>query len=127
MNLSNPKTVLYVEDNAVNAYLVQAIFAEHAGIQMFTATSGKMGLELAQKKRPDLILLDLNLPDMDGEEFLTKLRAVEFAAAIPIIVVSADAMEDQRTRFLRLKVADFVTKPFDIAYFERVVERHLRK
>jgi CheY-like chemotaxis protein len=127
VNSSIPKTILYVEDNAVNAYLVQAIFDEHAGIHLLTATSGKMGLELAQKQRPDLILLDLNLPDMDGEEFLTRLRAVETIAAIPIIIVSADAMEDQRTRFLNLKVADYVTKPFDIAHFERVVERQLRK
>lgn len=127
MNPSDPKTILYVEDCAVNAYLVKAIFDEHAGVQLLTATTGNMGLELAKTHRPDLILLDLNLPDMDGEEFLRKLRAVEAIAAIPIVIVSADAMEDQRKRFLNLKVADYVTKPFDIAHFERVVERHLKK
>ena len=79
-NLVNPsdvKTILYVEDNAVNVYLVQAIFDEHAGIHLLTATSGKMGLEFAQKQRPDLILLDLNLPDMDGEEFLALANRID--------------------------------------------------
>jgi two-component system, chemotaxis family, CheB/CheR fusion protein len=127
VNPSNAKTVLYVEDNAVNAYLVQAIFAEHAGVQLMTATSGTAGLDFARKQPPDLILLDLNLPDMDGAEFLSKLRAVEAHAAIPVIIVSADAIDDQRTRALRLKVADYVTKPFDVAHFERIVEQHLKK
>jgi CheY-like chemotaxis protein len=122
---SDAKKVIHLEGNAVNVCLVQAIFAEHAGIQLLTAASGKAGLELAQKHRPDLILLDLNLPDRDGAEFLARLRAVEAIAAVPVVIVSADAMEDQRARFLKLKVADYVTKPFDIAQFERVAERQL--
>lgn len=127
MNPSAAKTILSVEDNAVNAFLVEAIFAEQAGVRLVTARNGEMGLELAQSQRPDLILLDLNLPDMDGEEFLAKLRALEATAAIPVIIVSADALEDQRSRMLHLRVADYVTKPFDVGHFERVVERHLKR
>ena len=125
MPLDAIKTVLYVEDNAVNIYLVQAIFAERTNLRLLTATSGKQGLELAWQERPDLILLDLNLPDMGGEAFLTTLRTIPAVAAIPVVIVSADAMEDQRTHFLGLNVADYVTKPFDIDQFERVVNRHL--
>ena len=127
MPASETKSVLYVEDNAVNIYLVQAIFSERTDFQLLTATNGKTGLEMALAHHPDLILLDLNLPDMDGEEFLTKLRAIDSVAAIPIVIVSADAMEEQRTYFLSLKVADYVTKPFDIDQFERIVDRHLKK
>ena len=126
MSADATKTVLYVEDNAVNICLVEAIFAERAHIQLLTATTGKMGLELAQQHHPGLILLDLNLPDMDGAEFLTRLRAIASIAAIPIVIVSADAVIDQRTLLVDLKVADYITKPFDIDQFERVVDRHLR-
>lgn len=126
MDFGTSKMVLYVEDNAVNVYLVQAILASRVDLQLLTAADGMSGLELAEQQHPDLILLDLNLPDMNGEEFLTKLRAIDAIAAIPVVIVSAEAMEDQRTHFLHLKVADYVTKPFDIAQFERVVDRHLK-
>ena len=69
------KTVLYVEDNAVNVYLVQAIFADRTDIRLLTATSGASGLALAEMELPRMILLDLQLPDMAGEEFLCRLRA----------------------------------------------------
>ena len=111
MNQPEPRTILHVEDNAVNAFLVEAIFAEHPAIRLVTATSGMIGLELAQSERPDLILLDLNLPDIAGEEFLSRLRAAEATAAIPIVIV------ERRWRWkisgpavLRLNVADFVTE-----------------
>ena len=119
------KTVLYIEDNPVNVYLVQAIFEARSDVQLLTAPCGSKGLDLARQHRPRLILLDMNLPDMDGAEFLELLHADETIAKIPVVIVSADALEDQRAHLQALGIADYVTKPFDIDQFERLVDRHL--
>jgi CheY-like chemotaxis protein len=108
------KKVLYVEDNPVNVFLVQAIFEPRPEIKLFIAPSGSVGLELAQQQRPNLILLDMNLPDMDGVEFLRKLRAEPTIAMIPVVVVSADNLSEQRTQCREFAVADYVSKPFDL-------------
>lgn len=119
------KTVLYVEDNLVNVYLVQAIFEARANIDLLTAIDGVTGLDFARQHHPDLILLDLNLPDMDGEGYLKQLRAEASTAKIPVIIVSADALHDHRHHCLGLGVVDYITKPFDLNEFEAIVDRTL--
>src|SRR5687768_1440283 len=104
VNASETKTVLYVEDNPINVFLVQAIFEMRDQVRLITAINGNIGLELAQRHQPHLILLDLNLPDMDGEQYLNQLRADEATAKIPVVIVSGDAMNEQQRHFLNLGV-----------------------
>ena len=119
------KTVLYVEDNPVNVYLVQAIFATRTDVAFLTTPTGADGLNLIRQRRPDLILLDFNLPDMQGDEFVRQLRADESNASIPIVAISGDSLHEQRNRMKDLAIADFIPKPFDLDEFERIVNRFL--
>ena len=107
-------TVLYIEDNLTNLQLVEEIFARTGNIKIMPAVQGRLGIELARAHRPDLILLDLHLPDMAGEDVAKALRADEATQAIPIVVLSADAYSSQRGQLLALGVNAYLTKPFDI-------------
>jgi CheY-like chemotaxis protein len=126
MDAGVKKTVLYVEDNAVNLYLVEAIFVAKPNCHLLTATHAALGLELARTRHLDLILLDLNLPDMNGAEFLQKLRADPATAAIPVVVISADAFTEQRGELQKQGIKAFITKPFDLSELEAEVDRVLR-
>jgi PAS domain S-box-containing protein len=107
-------TVLYIEDNLANLHLVEQIFARVGHIEIMAAVQGRLGLELARTHRPDLILLDLHLPDMGGQDVAKALRADDATREIPIVVLSADAYSSQRRRLLALGVDAYITKPFDV-------------
>ena len=88
----SPRKVLYIEDNPVNVLLMEAMLARVDGLQVITAALPVLGLRLALDERPDLILLDIQLPEMDGYEVLRRLRLHEASREIPVIAVSANAM-----------------------------------
>ncbi|HWK90316.1 MAG TPA: response regulator, partial [Longimicrobium sp.] len=93
--------------------------------RLVPALQGQIGVELAREHRPDLVLLDLHLPDISGEEVLRRLRADERTASIPVIVISADATLDSLDR-LRTAGADaYLTKPLDLDEFLEALETHL--
>ncbi|MEW5926176.1 MAG: PAS domain S-box protein [Gemmatimonadota bacterium] len=120
-----PATLLYVEDNLANLSLVETILLSRPGWRTVPALQGQLGVELAREHRPDLVLLDLHLPDIPGEEVLRRLRADERTAAIPVVVISADATHAMVDR-LRAAGADaYLTKPLDIDEFLAAVERFL--
>jgi signal transduction histidine kinase/ActR/RegA family two-component response regulator len=106
--------VLYIEDDAANTHLMAQLFAEEPRLDLLTTMYGKLGLELARQHQPDLILLDVHLPDMGGDEVLTRLRSDELTRAIPVIAVSADATEEQRGRMTALGAANYLTKPLTL-------------
>ena len=112
--LDGPLRVLYIEDDAANTALMAQLFAEEPRLDLLTTMYGKLGLELARQHRPDLILLDVHLPDMAGDEVLKRLRSDELTRAIPVIAVSADAMEEQRARMTALGAANYLTKPLTL-------------
>ncbi len=120
------KTVLYVEDHEPNVFLVQAIFAPRADVKIIPALTGKAGLLLAQERMPNLILLDLHLPDMHGEQFLQRMREIPSLAKMPVIVLSADVACDTNDKLLTLGIVEFISKPFDIDHLERTVNAWLR-
>jgi len=93
-------TVLYIEDNQPNVDLVQHVLQFRPGVTLLTAPNGAAGLRIARRYLPGLILLDLNLPDLQGDEVLAHLRADERTAAIPVVMVSADATQGQIDRLL---------------------------
>ena len=107
------RTVLHIEDNLSNLELVERILGRFPSIRLISATRGEHGVELARERRPDLILLDLHLPDIWGDEVLRKLRADSATCDIPVVLLSADATGDQARRLLALGARNYLTKPLD--------------
>lgn len=107
--------VLYIEDNASNVRLVERLMARRGHIRLQIATNGADGLQLAIELRPDLVLLDLHLPDLAGEAVLRHLLDSPDWGARPIVVLSADALPATEVRLRAAGAADYLTKPLDIA------------
>jgi signal transduction histidine kinase/ActR/RegA family two-component response regulator len=106
--------ILYVEDNRVNQQLVQRIFQLRPEIELLLASEAGEGFERAHQERPDLILLDMHLPDESGDRTLARLRETSATAAIPVIMLSAEASPEQIERLLDAGAHSYLTKPFDI-------------
>jgi CheY-like chemotaxis protein len=118
-------TVLYVEDNLANLRLFERIVARRPGVTVLSAMQGRRGLELAADHHPDAIILDLHLPDLPGNEVLTRLRAGERTRDIPVVVLSADATPGQTARLLAQGAHAYLTKPLDVAELLAMVDRLL--
>ena len=118
-------TILYVEDNLSNFKLVERALNTRRHVHLLTAMEGALGLELARQHRPDLILLDLHLPGMDGEELLRRLQGDPMTADIPVLAVSADATRARMERVLTGGARAFVTKPLDVPRFLALVDEML--
>ncbi|PLW83945.1 hypothetical protein CWI75_00890 [Kineobactrum sediminis] len=119
--------VLYIEDNPANLRLVQKILAVRKDIELLDAATAETGLAVAAAQQPDLILLDLNLPGMDGFEALDQLRANPVTRDIPVIAVTANAMTHNIKRGAAASFDDYVTKPLKIESFLASVDRYLSK
>jgi PAS domain S-box-containing protein len=116
------RRILYIEDNFSNVTLVDQMLAERPALELMTAMQGRVGLELARQHSPDLVLLDLHLPDMPGWQVLAQLKADQLTRDIPVVVISADATSPQIKRLLSAGARAYLTKPLDIAEFFRVIE-----
>jgi signal transduction histidine kinase/ActR/RegA family two-component response regulator len=114
--------VLYIEDNLANVKLIEHVFASRGDIDLVPAMQGRMGLDLARREPPALVLLDLHLTDMDGRDVLRELRADPATTAGPVIVLSADATERQIERLLAEGATAYVTKPIDLGDFLSAVD-----
>jgi CheY-like chemotaxis protein len=111
--------ILYVEDNDDNVFMLKPRL-ERRGFAVIVAADGASGLKLAEAERPDLILMDLSLPVMDGWEATRRLKEGEATRAIPVIALSAHAMSGDREKALAAGCDDYDTKPVD---FRRLVEK----
>ena len=119
-------TILYIEDNASNIELVDQILTiQRSKIQLVTSIYGNMAVGLAIQHQPDLILLDLNLPDIHGSEVLGKLQAEEKTCKIPVVIISADAMPEQLTRLLKAGAKNYLTKPLDVQDLLKVIDQFI--
>ena len=117
-----PRTVLYVEDNLSNVKLVERVLARRPEVRLLVAMQGSLALELAREHRPSLVLLDVHLPDMSGEEILRRLRADPRTAATPVAVLSAAATAGRVDRLRAHGVVDYLTKPLDVARLLALVD-----
>jgi two-component system cell cycle response regulator DivK len=115
--------VLLVEDNAKNMKLFRDVL-QAAGYSTFEATTGEDAVELAQSHEPALVLLDVQLPGIDGLEALRRLRQHELTASIPVLAVTAQAMSGDRERFLEAGFDGYLSKPIDVAELIQVVREH---
>ncbi len=120
-------TVLYVEDNRSNVYLLERILQHRPGVALVHAGTGLAGVRLAQERRPDLILLDLHLPDVAGEEVLRQLWHHSATRRIPVVVVTADATPGLTRRLKIEGAAECVTKPIDVTRMLALVDHYLER
>lgn len=117
------RTVLYVEDNPANIQLMQELMAELSDFTLLTSPTAEIGLEIAAVARPDLILLDINLPGLSGIEALRRLKALEATAAIPVIALSADVTAGTIRKAMEAGCARYLPKPLDVnALFAAIAE-----
>ncbi len=124
--LSARPTVLYIEDNLSNFSLVeQTLELLRPETRLLAAMQGRLGLDMAAEHRPDLILLDLQLPDIPGDELLRRLRTDEKTREVPVVMISADATKGQGERLLALGARAYLTKPLDIQSFLRAFDEAL--
>jgi CheY-like chemotaxis protein len=118
-------TIVYIEDNLSNLKLVQRLMVRRPGVKLISAWRGIVGLDLIRKSRPDLVLLDLHLPDISGQEILALLQADPATSSIPVIVISADATPGEIARAQAAGAKDYLTKPFEVRQFLEIVDREL--
>jgi CheY-like chemotaxis protein len=117
--------LLCIEDNAVNLQLIEQVVARHRGVRLHCAEHSRRGLELARELRPDLILLDINLPEMDGFAVFERLLADAATRTIPVVAISARAMPSDVARGHAVGFAAYLTKPLDIDRFDQILAEHL--
>jgi two-component system cell cycle response regulator DivK len=115
--------VLVVEDNEKNMKLFRDVL-QATGYQLLEATTGEQAMELALAHEPNLVLMDIQLPDIDGVEALGRLRANERTASIPVVALTAQAMQGDRERFLAAGFDGYVSKPVDVVEFVKTVAEH---
>ena len=116
MTGGRPFTVLYIEDNPSNLSLVEYVLAQHPQVRLLTAVRGAEGVEIARRELPDMVLLDLHLPDMTGWDVLTTLQADERTRAIPVAGISADATRGTIARLLDAGACAYLSKPLNVEH-----------
>jgi two-component system cell cycle response regulator DivK len=115
--------VLVVEDNEKNMKLFRDVL-QASGFRLLEATTGEQAMELAAEHQPNLVLMDIQLPDIDGVEALGRLRADVRTASIPVVALTAQAMHGDRERFLDVGFVAYISKPVNILEFVKTVREH---
>jgi len=118
--------VLYIEDNPVNALIVEELVKRRPGLTMLSAEDGLTGVAMAALQRPDLVLLDMQLPDIDGHEVFRRLKADPRTARIPCIALSGEAAQEEIQAALAAGFAGYLTKPVDFEAFDQALDRIFR-
>ena len=119
-------TILYIEDNPENRTLVKRVL-EAEGYRVVEAEDGIQGFEYLQSETPDLVIVDINLPEMDGYEVTTRLKQMPSMANIPVIAMTANVMKGDREKTLAVGCDGYIPKPIDIDALPDQVAKYLRK
>ncbi|OGT80528.1 MAG: histidine kinase [Gammaproteobacteria bacterium RIFCSPLOWO2_02_FULL_61_13] len=120
------KTILIVEDNENNMMLVRDVL-QIKGYTVLEATTGTEGVRLALAARPDLVLIDIQLPDIDGITVFAQIRANEATKGIPLLAVSASVMPDEKQKIISSGFDAYITKPLNMKSFVETVEKFIGK
>jgi two-component system cell cycle response regulator DivK len=123
--MPNKAIILYVEDNADNRTLVRRILMAE-GYNLLEAVNAAQALEILRNNKPDLILMDINMPDMDGYSLTAKIKDTPGLESIPIIALTANVMRGDRERSLEAGCDGYIQKPIDIDLLSEQIERFLR-
>ena len=118
--------ILIVEDNEKNMKLARDLLQYH-GFTTVEATNAEDGIALAKEKQPTLVLMDIQLPGMDGVAALAQLRADVATSAIPVVAMTASVMKEDRERFEKAGFDGFITKPIDVRAFPQQVRDHIAR
>ena len=118
------RTVLVIEDNELNLKLIKRILSRER-LKVLEAPTARQGIKLALEKTPDLILMDIRLPDLDGLEATRILKQEPALQTTPILALSAYAMAEDIARAKQAGCSDYITKPFDIESFLQTIRRYL--
>ena len=121
------RVVHYVEDNETNVEVMRGILAQRSQVRMVVSVNGRGGLAAIRAQRPDLVLLDMHLPDISGMELLRELKADAATASIPVVVVSADAMAQQIDAAFQAGCSHYLTKPVSVSELLAVVDDVLER
>ena len=116
------KKVLYVDDSEETLEVVQIILAK-SGYQILTASSGKQAVEVCSKEQPDLVLMDINMPDLDGFTSIQHLRSRGYNN--PVVMLTASENEEDRAKAKAIGCADYILKTLDMREIESVIDRHI--
>lgn len=116
--------ILYIEDSPSNRLLVRRILLVE-DYEVFEAEDGLVGLEIAKRELPDLILMDMNLPDVDGYEMTRRIRATPELAHIPVVAMTANVMHGDREKTLEAGCIGYIPKPIDVDELPAQVARYL--
>jgi CheY-like chemotaxis protein len=115
--------VLLIDDNPENTKIVESLFKKLGNIDLIVASQGSLGLEVAALQQPDILLLDVNLPDMNGLEVARRIRSNEAIADMPIVVLTADDSELTRKLFEQVGVQHYMTKPIELKALAAIVHK----
>jgi CheY-like chemotaxis protein len=118
------KKILVVEDNETNMYLITFILRNN-GYEVLEATTGEEGVELAIKEKPDLVVMDLQLPGIDGLETTKRIRESEADGEVPIVALSSHAMTGDKERALNAGCTGYIEKPINPETFMGDIEKYL--
>jgi two-component system, cell cycle response regulator DivK len=122
--MATPARVLVVEDNTLNLKLVRDVLL-HAGFEVIEARSGEEGITCALNRRPDIILMDLQLPGIDGTQAMREIRGSASGANVPIVALTAFAMSEDRERVLRNGFDGYLSKPISVRDLARQITEFL--
>ena len=122
----NRGTILYVEDNPDNRMLIRRILGSE-GYTVHEAASATRAFEVLQNLQPDLILMDINMPEMDGYTLTAKIRALPNMGTVPIVALTANVMKGDRERSLESGCDGYIQKPIDIDTIATQVERFMKR
>jgi two-component system cell cycle response regulator DivK len=123
--MPNNSTILYVEDNIDNRTLVRRVLTAD-GYTVIEAVNATQALEILENTRPSLILMDINMPDIDGYSLTTQIKQTPGLEAIPVIALTANVMRGDRERSLEAGCDGYIQKPIDIDILSEQIERFLR-
>jgi len=123
--MPNKNHVLYVEDNPANMRLVEQLLKTFPDIELAGAETAEDGLVMAQQYVPDLILMDINLPGMNGYEALIELKKIDATRDVPVIAISANALASDVEKGLEAGFSDYITKPINLQTFFITIKRQL--
>lgn len=124
VQFSGKQQVLMVEDNEMNQRMIQALFGD-LGLELHIADNGRTGIEKALQLKPDLILMDLHMPDMDGLTAIQQIRQNPEIALIPIVITSADAFTEQKAATYEFEIQGYLTKPLNFGILVPLLEKYL--
>lgn len=125
MAIDDKYTILYIEDNPANLRLVSQLLSRRSDVRLLCADEPISGLKMAELHLPDLILLDINLPEMGGFEVLKKLRGNPLTHSIQVFAISANAMSDDIEKGIRAGFNEYITKPINISSLLLAIDRQL--